>query len=234
MIRVLIVEDEILIAEAHRTYVDRVAGFEVAGVAHTGRDAMRAAANAAAAGTPIDLVLMDIGLPDISGLDVAAAFTGTRPSPDVIAITSARDLAMVRSAVAHGVVLYLLKPFTFSAFRDKLDRYVEYRKALTAGETAVSQRDIDRAMGVLRSPEERSASPKGVAPQTLDEIARAVRDSADGLGAAEVGLAVGVSRVTAWRYLEKLADDSIVERQTEYGRAGRPQVRYIWKAASGS
>ncbi|WP_147144102.1 response regulator, partial [Nocardia ninae] len=67
MIRVLIVEDEPLIAEAHRAYVDRIEGFTPVGVAHTGREAMRAAAEAAAEGTPIDLVLMDIGLPDASG-----------------------------------------------------------------------------------------------------------------------------------------------------------------------
>lgn len=229
MIRVLIVEDEKLIAEAHKTYVGRVAGFTVAGVVHTGQDAMRAATTAAADGVPIDLVLMDIGLPDASGLDVAAALSGLRPSPDVIAITSARDLALVRSAVAHGVMLYLLKPFTFAAFRDKLERYLEFRNALPAGESAISQRDIDRAMGALRTSDERSTSPKGIAPQTFDDITRAIRAAPNGLGAAEVGDAIGVSRVTAWRYLEKLADDGLVERRNEYGRAGRPQVRYLWR-----
>ncbi|KAA0021896.1 response regulator [Antrihabitans cavernicola] len=229
MIRVLIVEDEDLIAEAHTMYVGRVPGFAVHGVAHTGRDAMRIAAAAVADGTPIDLVLMDLGLPDASGLDVAAALGGLQPSPDVIAITSARDLAMVRSAVTHGVMLYLLKPFTFAAFRDKLERYHEFRKALPAGESAVSQRDIDRAMGALRTSDDRATAPKGIAPQTSDDISRAVRAAPDGLGAAEAGAVVGVSRVTAWRYLEKLADDGLVERRTEYGKAGRPQVRYVWR-----
>lgn len=229
MIRVMIVEDEPLIAQGHKTFVERVPGFAVVSIAHTGQDAIRAAATAAADGAPIDLALMDIGLPDISGLDVAAALAGLRPSPDVIAITSARDLAVVRSAVAHGVALYLLKPFTFAAFRDKLERYLEFRKALPAGETAVSQRDIDRAMATLRSADERATAPKGIAPQTLDEISRTVRATEGGLGAADVGRAVGVSRVTAWRYLEKLADDGLVERRTDYGRAGRPQVRYVWR-----
>ena len=196
---------------------------------HTARDAMRAATQAIADGTPIDLVLMDIGLPDASGIDVAGAMGGLRPSPDVIAITSARDLAVVRSAVAHGVALYLLKPFTFAAFRDKLERYQEFRAALPAGETAVSQRDIDRAMSALRSSDERTTTPKGIAPQTFDEIVKVVKGYPDGVGAAAAGKALGVSRVTAWRYLERLADDGLVERQTEYGRTGRPQVRYRWK-----
>ncbi|WP_068273243.1 response regulator [Aldersonia kunmingensis] len=229
MISVLIVEDEPLIAEAHRTYLGRVPGFHCTGVVHTAREAMRAVSNANGSGEPIDLVLLDIGLPDANGLDLAGALGGLRPSPDVIAITSARDLAVVRSAVAHGVILYLLKPFTFAAFRDKLERYATYREALPAGEAAVSQRDIDRAMSALRTADERGTAPKGVSADTFDEIARAVRAAPEGLGAAEVGAAIGVSRVTAWRYLEKLADDGTVTRHTEYGRAGRPQVRYRWK-----
>jgi response regulator of citrate/malate metabolism len=234
MIRVLIVEDEPLIAEAHRAYVERIAGFTPFGVVHTGREAMRAAADAAAEGTPIDLVLMDIGLPDASGLDVAAALTGLAPRPDVIAITSARDLAMVRTAVSHGVVLYLLKPFTFAAFRDKLERYREFRTALPAGESAISQHDIDRALSALRTPDQRAATPKGVAPQTLDEISRTVRAAeAEGVTAADTATSIGVSRITAWRYLEKLADDGLVVRRSDYGRAGRPKTRYVWKTTTG-
>ncbi|MFD0363804.1 response regulator [Nocardia sp. GCM10030253] len=232
MIRVLIVEDEPLIAEAHRAYVERIPDFTPVGIAHTGRDAMRAAADAAAEGTPIDLVLMDIGLPDASGLDVAAALTGLAPRPDVIAITSARDLAMVRTAVSHGVVLYLLKPFTFAAFRDKLERYREFRTALPAGETAISQQDIDRALSALRTFDQRATAPKGVAPQTLDEISRVVRDAPEGVTAADTATTIGVSRITAWRYLEKLAEDGLVDRRSDYGRAGRPKTRYLWKIRS--
>ncbi|NKS66891.1 response regulator, partial [Rhodococcus hoagii] len=79
MIRVLIVEDEVLIAEAHRSYVERAEGFSVHAVAHTAKDAMRAVADAAAAGEPVDLVLLDIGLPDASGLDLAVTLGGVRP-----------------------------------------------------------------------------------------------------------------------------------------------------------
>lgn len=143
MIRVLIVDDEPLIAQAHRSYVERVPEFVVHGVVHSGNAAVRAVTAANATDQPIDLVLLDIGLPDASGLDVASALGGLRPSPDIIAVTSARDLEVVRSAVARGIVLYLLKPFTFAAFRDKLERYLEYRAALPAGESAVSQHDID-------------------------------------------------------------------------------------------
>jgi response regulator of citrate/malate metabolism len=226
MITVLIVEDEPLIAEAHRTYLTRLQGFTVVGLAHTARDAMRMASEAE---SPVDLVLLDLGLPDASGIALASALSGLRPAPDIIAITSERDLEMVRAAVAHGALAYLLKPFTFAAFRDRLERYRRYRDALPAGTDAASQAEVDRALGELRISTDKSVAPKGAAPSTTDEIARAVRDRADGLTADEAAKLVGVSRVTAWRYLERLADDGTVTRVTEYGKTGRPSTRYQWR-----
>ncbi|TMS48513.1 response regulator [Mycobacterium sp. DBP42] len=228
MINVLIVEDDPLIAEAHQVYLGRLEGFSVTAVAHTGRDAMRAAAAAAAAERPVDLVLLDIGLPDTSGISLASGLSGLRPAPDIIAITSERDLEMVRAAVSHGALAYLLKPFTFAAFRDRLERYRRYREALPSGTDAASQAEVDRALAELRIATDKS-TPKGAAPQTTEEIAAAVRDDPAGLTADEAAKQVGVSRVTAWRYLERLADDGVVIRSTEYGKAGRPRTRYRWR-----
>ncbi|MGV9712295.1 response regulator [Gordonia sp. NPDC003424] len=229
MIRVLIVEDEPLIAEAHREYLARLGGFEVVGAVGTAQQAVRVATRSASEGNPIDLVLLDLGLPDARGVDLAAALSGVQPGPDIIAITAQRDLATVRSAMSHGVLLYLLKPFTFGAFAEKIRQYLGYRDALADGTDAVSQREVDRALAELRTSDTRRTAKKGAAPETEDAIARAIRDSDGGLTASEVAAALGSSRVTAWRYLERLADDGTVERVTEYGKAGRPRVRYQWR-----
>ena len=229
MIAVLIVEDDPLIAEAHRTYLGRLEGFSAVGVVHTARDAMQTAATAASTDTPIDLVLLDLGLPDASGISLASALAGLRPAPDIIAITSERDLEMVRAAVAHGALAYLLKPFTFAAFRDRLERYRRYRSALPAGVDAASQDEVDRALAEMRTATDKSVTPKGAAPQTIDDVARVVRDAPDGVTADAVAKRVGVSRVTAWRYLERLAEDGTVTRHTDYGGTGRPKTRYQWR-----
>ncbi|WP_278259610.1 response regulator [Nocardioides convexus] len=118
-VRVLVVEDEALAAEAHASYVERVPGFALAGVARSAREAVRALETAEAAGEPVDLVLLDMHLPDGHGLGLLTALRGAGHLCDVIAVTAARDTKVVRQAVVQGVVLYLLKPFTFATFRAK-------------------------------------------------------------------------------------------------------------------
>ena len=163
MINVLIVEDEPLIAEAHQTYLDGWRAFRwprwrTPPAMRCGPPRRRPPR------APIDLVLLDIGLPDASGIALASALSGLRPAPDIIAITSERDLEMVRAAVGHGALAYLLKPFTFAAFRDRLERYQRYREALPAGTDAASQAEVDRALAELRISTDRSAAPKGARP----------------------------------------------------------------------
>jgi response regulator of citrate/malate metabolism len=224
-IRVLVVEDEPVAAEAHRQYVTRVPGFEVAGVAHTGADAVRAVA---AAVPGVDLVLLDMHLPDRHGLDVVRAMRAAGHPADVIAITSARDLGVVRAAVSQGIVQYLLKPFTFPALRERLERYAEFRAQVGAAGEAAGQQAVDRALAALRAPPTANPLPKGMTPQTLDAVAADLRGASGASSASEVAGRVGTSRVTARRYLEYLAEAGAVERTQRYGGPGRPEVAYRW------
>jgi response regulator of citrate/malate metabolism len=219
--RVLIVEDEALAAEAHATYVGRLDGFEVAGTARSAGEAARFLA----AGDAVDLVLLDMHLPDGHGLGLLQRMRAAGHLCDVIAVTSARDTDVVRHAVAQGVVLYLLKPFTFATFRAKLEQYAAYRAQLDAATEEVAQDEVDRMFGTLR----RVAGadlPKGMSADTMREVTAALRGSDVPLSASEVATVVGASRVTARRYLEHLADTGAVERQPRYGSGGRPELEY--------
>lgn len=218
VIRVLVVEDDLVAADAHRLYVQRVEGFEVAGVAHNGAEAMRFVEQ-----HPVDLLLLDFYLPDAHGLQIARALRAANHTADVIAVTSARDLAMVRSAVSAGVVQYLLKPFTFATLRDKLERYARFRDTVT-GE-ATGQDEVDRALATLRG-SDGVALPKGMSADTLSSVVSALKESPTGLSAVGAAGAVGISRVTARRYLEHLADTGAVVRRPQYGQVGRPELVY--------
>lgn len=121
-IRVLVVEDDPVAADAHVMYVGRVPGFVAVGKAHTGAEARRVLDR-----TAVDLLLLDLHLPDVHGLQFARSLRAAGHQADVIAVTSARDLTVVREGVSLGVVQYVLKPFTFATLRDRLVRYAEFR-----------------------------------------------------------------------------------------------------------
>jgi response regulator of citrate/malate metabolism len=142
-VRVLVVEDEALAAEAHAAYTARVEGFEVAGIARSAAEAARFLA----ADRHVDLILLDMNLPDGHGLGLLRKLRAAGHLSDVIAVTSARDADVVRHAVAQGVVLYLLKPFTFPTFRAKLEQYAAYRAQLATASEQVAQDDVDRLFG---------------------------------------------------------------------------------------
>jgi response regulator of citrate/malate metabolism len=223
VIRVLVVEDEPVAAEAHRAYVDRTPGFTTAGVAGTGAAALDALAR-----RPVDLVLLDMNLPDGHGIDLCRRIRGAGAQVDVLAVTSARELVTVRAAAAHGVVGYLLKPFTYPALRDRLAAYAEYHERLHAGGDAAGQDDVDRVLGGVR-PSRPAPLPKGMGRETLDAVVAAVRAAREGLSAAETAELIGASRITARRYLEYLADTGLVDRAPRYGGAGRPELEYRWR-----
>jgi len=224
-VRVLVVEDEPLAAQAHAEYVRRLEDFEVVGVAHTAGEAARILREDG----PVDLILLDMFLPDGHGLVLLQRLRAAGNLCDVIAVTSARDVDMVRRAVAHGVVLYLLKPFTFPMFRAKLTQYAAYRRELVSAPAEVLQDEVDRMLGSLRSSVEPQALPKGLTPDRLNVVAGHLREATDGLSARELGDLLDSSRVTARRYLEYLADVGAAIRSLRYGGGGRPEVQYTWK-----
>lgn len=224
MIRTLVVEDDPLAREAHVAYVGRVAGFTVVGAAGTGAEALRLLA-----GTEVDLVLLDVHLPDTNGLEVLRRLRAGGHTTDVIMVTRARDVEVVRAAVAFGATQYLVKPFTFNAVAAKLASHRAYVERMH-DEPVLAQGDVDGLLGALRAPGPDPGLPRGVGRESLDAVAGALEQAgADGgLTAVEVAELLGASRVTARRYLEHLADIGMATRRSRYGTQGRPQVEYGW------
>jgi two-component system CitB family response regulator len=224
VIRTVIVEDDVHVASVHRGYLERLGGFEVAGEARTAKDAIDLIER-----LHVDLVLLDVYLPDMSGLDVLRRIRASgRGHVDVIAITAARDVDTLRSALQGGAVHYLVKPFHFAVFREKLESYAAARARL-ASARELDQAEVDRVVGLLR-PEGRSTLPKGLSTATLDLVARALRGEHVDLSAVDVAKRTGLSRVTSRRYLDHLVRSGTVELTMRYGSAGRPEHRYRWLA----
>ena len=227
MIRTLVVEDDYMSASIHRSYTERVQGFAVVGEAHTGKDAL-----AAVRALAPDLVLLDIYLPDMNGLDVIRRLRQEGSNVDVIAVTAAKDVETLRSAMQGGVVQYLVKPFLFDTFRDRLERYAALKDRLKRVHEA-NQEEVDHLFSLLRA-QGQTRLPKGISAPTLGLVISAIRNSAVELTAVEVGDAAGISRGTARRYLEYLALVGSLELSLRYGAAGRPEHLYRWVGAVGT
>ena len=225
MIRTLVVDDDFMSASIHRSYVDRVPGFAAVGEAYSGLQALECVRKLAP-----DLVLLDIYLPDISGLEVIRRLRiDGHAGVDVIAVTAAKDVQTLRAAIHGGVLHYIVKPFVFDTFRDRLERYAAVRRRLARiGEA--SQGEIDQLFSLLRA-QGRAALPKGISAPTLTIVIDAVRASEEELTAVEVAERAGISRGTARRYLEYLATTGAVELSLRYGAAGRPEHLYRWAGA---
>lgn len=220
MIRTLVVDDDFRVANLHAEYVTRVPGFEVAGKAQSGIEALEQVDR-----VHPDLMLLDFYLPDLSGLEVLQRLRDEPyPSIDVIAVTAARDVGSLQSAMRGGVVHYLIKPFRFAALEEKLTSYAAARARLARMNSA-DQGEIDRVFAALRS-SRRTELPKGLSDATLELIIQTLDRSASGLTAAAVADAAGLSRVTARRYLDYLCQLSMAGVTMRYGGPGRPEHSY--------
>ena len=222
VLSVLVVEDEPVAAEAHTAYVERVPGFVVSATVGTSQAALQALQD-----RHVDVVLLDMNLPDRHGLEVIRAMRAGGHRADVIALTSARDLDVVRAAVSLGVVQYVLKPFVFATLRERLLAYRAYREQVQGADQVGPQAEVDEVIGGLRAGAE-TRLPKGMSEELLSRVSRALREADTGVSATEVGDAVGVSRVTARRYAEFLCESRLAVRRSRYTGSGRPEVEYRW------
>lgn len=195
MIEVLVVDDDTRVARVNAAYVEKVAGFHVAGEAHSAAEALRQLD----ALPQLDLVLLDHYLPDETGLAVVQEMRRRGNQTDVIMVTAARDVSTVQAAMRQGALQYLEKPFAFAGLRAKLEAYAELRRTLDGGGEA-EQAEVDRIFGALSAGSEPDL-PKGHSPTTAEAVRRALVNAEGPLSAQELADRTGISRQTAQRYV---------------------------------
>lgn len=214
---VLVVDDDFMVADIHRRFVDRVHGFRAVGVARTGAEALTATKELRP-----QLILLDVYLPDMTGLDVLQRLRSEGDRVDVIMITAARELDTVRGALDGGAADYLIKPFEFAQLQAKLQAVAARADALQSA-AGVDQTLIDALFGGPAAAPAKMM-PKGLGAETGELVLAAVRAAGE-VSAAECADAVGISRVSARRYLEHYLTVGALELRLQYG-VGRPERRY--------
>jgi response regulator of citrate/malate metabolism len=219
-ITVLIVDDDPVAIAALRARVNRIPGFKVVSVAHTGHAALAAARRFAP-----HLVLLDLHLPDLPGLEVARQLRRPdQPSADVIVVTGRKESTTLRAAIQRGALYYLVKPIRAGTLERTLQRYAAATAPFAEGDGVVEQQEIDGIFQALHLAE--ADRTKNISPATTESVLNALSAAGTDQSAHETAEAVGISRATARRYLEFLAASGQVEASLRYGPTGRPQHRY--------
>ncbi|WP_202080832.1 response regulator [Caldalkalibacillus salinus] len=221
MIRVMIVEDDPMVLEVNEGFLARVTGFELAVSVTTGAQALKQLDIAQP-----HLVLLDMYLPDISGLEVIRHIRHHQKPCDVIALTAASDSETVQEVLRLGATDYLVKPFRYQRFEAALEEYRKRWKAFQHTDR-LKQEDIDQWKQLRsRQSEGDHALPKGLSETTLKQILDTLLETTAPITADQLAMSTGMARVTVRRYLDYLAKEGKVEVHVQYGTVGRPSHYY--------
>ncbi|MFC4766542.1 response regulator [Effusibacillus consociatus] len=218
-IRVLIVEDDFRVAGLHKEFVESVSPFSIVAIAGTGQEALEKISQ-----MPIDLVLLDIYLPDMSGMELLRQIRKERIPVDAIVISASKEAEMVQEAVRNGVLDIIIKPANLDRFRQALETYKEFSRKIPMS-TEVTQEQVDQLYRTVgnRIGTQHTDLPKGIDRKTLLRIESFLKSSGKSVTAEEVGKELGVSRTTARRYLEFMVETNQIECDLIYGTVGRPE-----------
>ncbi|HBW33857.1 response regulator [Desulfosporosinus sp. BICA1-9] len=225
LIDLVLVEDDPMVMEVHEGFIKRIGGFRICGKAKTGKMALEIIQDLRPR-----LVILDIYLPDLNGIQVLREIRRLGLPTDIILITAAQDVATVQAGLRFGVVDYIIKPFKYDRIHTALNNYYSYSEQFR-NRWEMNQEDLDRLIKIHPPHEStlnrsREDLPKGLREITLQQVYNFLKESQVGLSSEEVAEGAGLARVTARRYLEYLEKNNRVLLETQYGTVGRPINKY--------
>lgn len=221
MINVLIVEDDPMVAEINKRYLSQIDGFQLAATANSVEEAINLLKK-----EKIQLILLDIFMPGKLGLELLPYLRKNELEIDVIIISAASDLERIKKALRHGVVDYLIKPFEFERFHVALTTYLE-KTRITYKRESISQQELDSLLLHRDETVTVEELPKGLTKDTLRQIWDAIQKLKEApFSTDDVANVVGISRVSARKYLNFLKELEILEVKVIYGTIGRPVYQH--------
>ncbi|MFD2044842.1 response regulator [Ornithinibacillus salinisoli] len=221
MIQVIIAEDDFRIANIHEEFLKKVSGFEVVGKALNGDETIKLVHS-----HHVDLVLLDVYMPDILGSELIQDIRNIDPNIDIIMISAATEMGIVGEVIRNGVFDYIIKPVKMERFIETVERFKEMKEKLDK-KVEVDQSLLDEYFGHYSETNNLTKqTPKGIDPLTLEKVTKIINQLDSGITAEKMGEKIGVSRTTARRYLEYLISTGAITAELEYGIVGRPERRY--------
>lgn len=223
MIKTVIVEDDLMVASINSQFAKRNPNIQIVATFHNGKDALDYLKKSDA-----DLVLLDLYMPDCTGLELLSELRSIGSEIDVIMITATNDAEHINEALQLGIVDYLIKPFQYERFAQALDKYLVRKKAIESG-VSFTQEEIDQLVNASTpsASTKKAELQKGVQQKTLDKI-RVCLSAHPGnyLPCEQIASETGLSRVTIRRYMNFLIEENEVTSMIDYSTGGRPSILY--------
>lgn len=194
-IRVLLVDDHAVVRRGLRMFLGEDADVEVVGEGADGEEAVRLVGE-----LKPDVVLMDLLLPKMDGVDATEIIRRDHPEVQVIALTSVLEDASVVGAVKAGAIGYLLK-------NTEADSLVAAIRAAAAGEVRLSTEASARLVREIRVPQ----SPEKLTPRET-EVLRLI---AEGKANKEIARLLGISEQTAKSHVHEILEKLGVLSRTQ-------------------
>ena len=220
-IRTLIVEDDLMLLRIYETLLWSAESFEIVRTTARGEDVMDHLFSG-----DIDLVILDLHLPGMEGIDVLRLVRSWGHPIDVICVSGEQSTGTIAEAARLGAFDYVLKPFTFERFRETLDAYRSYRLRVSTRCLAGCQDDADAIFRRTKQTSAPGSLPKGLQQTTLDLVTSALREALGPISPSDIAERLSLSRATVGRYLDFLTESGVARCEPEYGRTGRPVMRY--------
>ncbi len=222
MPKILIVEDDPMVAQLNSRLIQTMGGFGVPIVAKDAKEALTVLEKSS-----VDLILLDIYLPGMNGLELLSKIRHHRYPVDVIVVSAARDSHSIQTALRDGAVDYLIKPFDFERLKQALLAYANRSRLIHEHEN-LTQQDLDAGILPKESTDTADTAliPKGLDRYTLSIIAERVQENPVPFTTEELSRQVGLSRVSVRKYLEYFCEIGQLEKEASYGAVGRPVFLY--------
>lgn len=226
MIEVLIVEDDPMVLEINKSYLNDIPGYHVMGAVSSVQEALTFLK-----ATLPDLILLDIFMPEQNGLDLLTTIRQQQLDIDVILITAASDMESIHKAIQNGAFDYIIKPFRFDRFKQAMLKYKEQTRVMKE-ENELSQEELDHLLLEKKGMVGEVILPKGLAKNTLKEIWRFINSkNGEEFTTEDLVEAVGISRISIRKYLTFLEQIDVLASSCSYGHIGRPLTIFQCKDA---
>ena len=220
MYKVLIVEDDPMVAMINEQYIKRNKNFEIVGKCNNGLSALDFIEN-----NTVDLLILDVFMPKMDGFETLRQIRNKQITVDAIMVTAANERESLEEALHLGIVDYLVKPFTFDRFQMALEKYIAQNNALKVIET-LNQKNIDHIIDNSRKKSD-DLFPKGIQEKTLELIMEYLNaNKSIWFTGDEIAEKVNLTGVTVRRYMNYLAESGRVVSEMNYETGGRPRMQY--------